>query len=122
MWSLDCVVLERRVTEGRAEVDGIGIAGAPGGAGGAGGAVGAGNSSSDIIVSCCLFMELISPSGMFRVDALIGATTLGKVVEGPELPDGLGLVDGAGGAGGSCGGSGGLLYGSAGGGSSGGFG
>ena len=41
VWSLDCVVLERLVTEGRAEVDEVGIAGAPGGAGGAGGTDGA---------------------------------------------------------------------------------
>ena len=51
-----------------------------------------------------------------------GATTSGRCVEGCVDPDGLGLVGGAGGAGGSCGGSGGLLYGSAGGGSSGGCG
>ena len=51
-----------------------------------------------------------------------GATTCGNRVDGPEFPDGLGRVDGAGGAGGSCGGSGGLLNGSVGGGSSGGFG
>ena len=67
-------------------------------------------------------MELISPSGGAPAIPGFGATTLGKVVEGPELPDGLGRVEIVGGAGGSCGGSGGLLYGSVGGGSSGGFG
>ena len=46
----------------------------------------------------------------------------GVVILGAELEDGLGREGAVGGAGGSCGGSGGLLYGSAGGGSSGGFG
>ena len=101
------------------------ILGAPGGAGGAGGAVGAVgtcSSASDMVVSCCLSIELISPSGDSRNRRLVGATTCGKCIEGAELPDGLGLVDVVGGAGGSCGGSGGLLNGSVGGGSSGGFG
>ena len=44
------------------------------------------------------------------------------MILGAELEDGLGREGAVGGAGGSCGGSGGLLYGSAGGGSSGGFG
>ena len=51
-----------------------------------------------------------------------GGATCGIRVDGPEFPDGLGRVGAVGGAGGSCGGSGGLLNGSAGGGSSGGFG
>ena len=58
-----CVLLVRG-RNGRAEVVGTGIAGAPGGAGGAGGAAGAaGTSCSSMVSSCCLSMELISPSG-----------------------------------------------------------
>ena len=55
VWLLDCVVLDRRVMNDRAEVDEVEIAGAPGGAGGSPeGAEGTCRSpdSSEISVSC----------------------------------------------------------------------
>ena len=53
-----------RVICGSAGVLEVDIAGAPGGAGGAGGAADdAGTSCSSMVSSCCLSMELMSPSG-----------------------------------------------------------
>ena len=116
------VVDVRRVICGSALLD-VEVAGAPGGAGGAGGVCDAGTcSSSSMVSSCCLSMELMSPSGSIANLRLGDAACCGSCVEGREVPDGLGRVGAVGGAGGSCGGSGGLLNGSSGGGSSGGFG
>ena len=97
---VDCVVLVRGRSDGRAEVAVVGIAGAPGGAGGAGGAAGAaGTSCSSMVSSCCLSMELMSPSVCSPIRG--SGAICGVRVDGPEFPDGRGRVGADGGAGGS---------------------